>query len=161
MNIKEALKKFSTSKKTLDIKKDSYLCSAFTFVKPSEKISYWDLNYYNPKKGEITRVRIGNEIVIFGSDKPLKKGKVKKINTDDLKIDSSKIIEIAKEYEKKNYKHETQKILLSLHSNKTQFWSVNLITKSLSIIQIKINPKNGEIIESKEHNLLYTGKAAS
>lgn len=161
MEIKDALKKFDTSKKTSNIKKNSYLCSAFTFINPSEKTSYWDLNYYNPKNNKITRVRVGKEIVVFGSDKPLKKGKIKKINKNNLKIPSSEIIKIAKEYEKKKYKHETQKILLSLHYNRMQFWSVNLITKSMSIIQIKINPKNGKIIKSKEHNLLHTKKAAS
>lgn len=160
MEVKDALNKFNNSKKASTIK-NSYLCSAFTFLKPGEKISYWDLNYYNPKKDEIARVRVGDEITVFGSAEPLRKGKIKKINIDDLKINSPKIIEIAKEYEKKKYKHETQKILLSLHSNKTQFWSVNLITKSLSIIQIKINTKNGKIIDSKEHTLLYTRKAAS
>ena len=51
-------------------------------------------------------------------------------------------------------------MFIALHSENPPVWSVNIITKLLTVIQMKISVDTGEIIEAKTHNM-FQGKGVA
>lgn len=156
MKLKECLEKSAEKEEIKNIlDKNGYLCSIFSFIKPSQnKIEKWELGYYLPNENKILPVEAKKNISIGKKDKPLKK-KTHRIFQEKIKISPEKILEEAKKVEKEEYNKKIQKILIALiGEDEKQVWKVSFVTSSFSIISIKINSENGKVIDKKEKSLM-------
>jgi len=160
MDLKEALQKLKNSPESEKLSGKN-LCSAITFTGKEDKIEKWELNYFNDKTGKVARAVVSqDEIEIFPENELFKKDIVSAIDESTIKITAQEAMKTAKEYNQKNYKQPEQKTFLALHGGKSPFWSVNIITKLMTVIQIKISSSTGKILETKTHNL-FKGKGVA
>jgi len=129
---------------------EAYFCSALTFVLPEKPIEYWDLNYYNPKTGDITHVRASSDsLELKSTDKPLKQKEPRKIDVKTISFGIDEALKTAGEIQEKTYKSQVQKVFASLFSEEFAVWGITYILTNMKIVQIKIDARNGSLIDSK------------
>ncbi|MFB6075628.1 MAG: hypothetical protein ABEK17_00640 [Candidatus Aenigmatarchaeota archaeon] len=131
-----------------------YLCSAYVFLTPKDKeIDSWELGFHRPEENKIIPVSVNEKVEANEGDKPLKE-EVHQISIEDIEFNSREALEKAKKVQKDNFGRKVQKILLSLKKDEELFWNVAFITGSFSIVTVKVNAKNGEIMETNEKTLM-------
>lgn len=139
--------------KSLELKEsltDAYFCSAITFVHLGKPVDYWDLNYYHPKSGDISHVHVTfDSIELKSTDKPLKQNEPKKIDIKTVCIGIDDALKTAEEVQEKTYKSTVQKVFASLFSEEFAVWGITFILTNMKIAQIRIDARNGSIIDSK------------
>lgn len=160
MEFLEALEKANDSKESKEKIKNMTLCSALTFM-DIDKDTYpkkWEINYFDQDKKLITQVTVqtDGQVIVHKEAVPFnEKLQVCSVNLGAIKIGAITALESAKEHEKKNFGQQTQKIFISLQSeNDKAVWTVNFITKVLSIVTIKVDAETGKIISGKIKNIL-------
>ncbi|MFH1472325.1 MAG: hypothetical protein ABIF85_05475 [Nanoarchaeota archaeon] len=150
LNLVESIARVDESQELKTSLTDAYFCSAITFVLPEEPIEYWDLNYYNPKTGDITHIRASSDsLELKSTDKPLKQKEPKKIDIKTVCIDIDETIKTAGVARDKIYASAIQKIFVSLFSEEFAIWGITYILTNMKIVQIKIDARNGSVIDSK------------
>lgn len=134
---------------------ESYLCSAITFLFPEKPVEYWDLNYYNPKTGDITHIRASlDALELKSTDKPLKQSAPKKIDLETVRIGIDDAIKAANAAREKENKSAIQKMFVSLYSEETAVWGINFILANMQIFQVRISAIDGRLIDSKLINFM-------
>lgn len=129
---------------------DAYFCSAITFVLPGKPVEYWDLNYYNPKRGDISHVHVtADSLELKSVDKPLKQSEPKKIDIKTVSIGIDEALKAADGIQEKAYKSSVQKIFASLFAEDAAVWGITYILTNMKIAQIKIDARDGKTIDSK------------
>ncbi len=150
LDLIESLERVSKSAEVQDSLSEAYFCSAITFVLPGKSVDYWDLNYYNPKSGDISHVRATQDSVeLKGVDKPLKQNAPKKIDIKTVCIGIDDALKTAGEIQEKTYKSAVQKIFASLFSEDAAVWGITFILTNLKILQVRIDARNGNTLDSK------------
>ncbi len=140
----------------------AYFCSAITFLQPGKLPDYWDLNYYNPEKGDIVHIHVSSGNPELKSvDKPLKKELPKKIDVGTIQIGIADSMRIATDLQKKEQNSTIQKIFVSLYSEDAAVWSIGFILGGMRIFQIKIDAGDGRVLDSKLHDFLQKQAIAS
>jgi len=153
MLLKKAIKKAEENEEIKRIlKKNGFFCSGYVTLDEKEKIKKWNLGFYNPENGEITSVLVTENFVDVGvSDRPFHE-KVYNPDESKIKVCGEEALEKARK-EFKKYKKPLSKILISFQKREKEFWNISFITKVGSIVNIRIDPKNGKIMKSEEINL--------
>lgn len=129
---------------------DAYLCSAITFVLPGTPVEYWDLNYYNPKHGDISHIHLtADSVEVKSTDEPLKPGAPKKLDLDSVRIGIDDALKTANGALEKSNNSAIQKIFISLYFEEYAIWGINFILTNLQIFQARINAGDGTLIDSK------------
>lgn|GEM_PF-1883724 len=129
---------------------DAYFCSAITFVLPGKPIEYWDLNYYTPKRGDISHVHVTPDSLELKSvDKPLKQNEPKKIDIKTVCTCIDDALKTAAEVQEKTYKSSVQKVFASLFSEESAVWGITFILTNMKIAQVKIDARDNKVIDSK------------
>lgn len=152
LDIIESLERVSESAEVRDALTDAYFCSAITFVLPEKPVDYWDLNYYNPKRGDISHVHVTlDSIELKSVDAPLKQNEPKEINIKTVRIGIDDALKTAGEVQGKTYKSAVQKIFASLFSDSEDaaVWGITFILTNMKILQVKIDAHSGSVIDSK------------
>lgn len=149
---------YTQSKEDEDVKSliesGGYLCSAYVFLTPEdEDINSWELGFHKPDENEIVPISVNGGVEINEGDEPLKE-EVYKISIGGIDFTSKDALEKAKKIQEDNFGRKIQKILLSIKKEGELFWNVALITGSFSIISVKINVENGEVIDTNEKSLM-------
>jgi len=159
MKIKEAIEKAKEREEIKRIlKKGGFFSSGFITLGSDEKIEKWNLGFYNPETDKITSVMVSKEFVKMGvTDSPLHK-KVYNPDESKIKIGSEEALEKARE-EFEKYGKPLAKILISFQKRKVEFWNISFITKVGSIVNVRVDPQNGEIMKSEEINLFHKYQA--
>lgn len=160
MKIKDAIEKAKEKKEIREIiERGGFFCSGFVTLGSGEKIEKWNLNFYSPENGKITSVSVSEDGVELGeSDKPLHS---EVCNPDESKIivSSQEALEKARQ-EFRLYAKPLAKILICFQKKGKECWNISFITKVGSIVNVKIDSQNGEVIKSEEINLFQKYRAA-
>lgn len=150
LDLVESVERVSKSAEVKDALTDAYFCSAITFVLPGKPVEYWDLNYYNPKRCDISHIHVTSDSLEMKSvDKPLKQNEPKKIDLKNVCIGIDDALKTAADIQEKNYKSAVQKIFASLFSEDSAVWGITYILTNMKIVQIKIDAQSGKTIDSK------------
>ena len=158
MELKDALKKVEDDTELKDKLKGKSLCSALSFLKGWE-IPLWELNYYDPSTHKITQVAVDTKTYIKSEGDPFKDADIPSVDMSKMKVSAEKALETGKKYYEDKYKsHEMQRIFFALHAGESQYWSMSVITKHLSLVIINIDTENGKVISAKESRLFHKGK---
>jgi len=142
-------KKFKSWK---DKYKDAYLCSVF-LLKDIEVSSGWQFDYYLPKKNRMTTFLVDKNIKFTDNQKIFStSGKIDEIKLDDIKFSFDKVVKLVKpKYKNKNF---TKEIIIIQSLDLKLLWNVSLVTNDFNLINIKVDAKNGKILEETSSSLL-------
>jgi len=174
MLLKTAVKKIESSKVFKDFKNrnpDFYLAHAFTII---DKIQQdWQTGYYSRTKDKVVVFMIGKEtqsrksagmpkekllsITRSQEEEVFKKPgeRVKKLDLKKVKINLEKAIDISEKLLKKKYPAEiVTKTIVILQHLETELYNLTLVTKSLNIINIKIDANNGKVLHESRQSIL-------
>ncbi|MCK4968623.1 MAG: hypothetical protein KAS12_06210 [Candidatus Aenigmarchaeota archaeon] len=160
MDLKEAIIKIEESNDFEEKLKNKQLCSAISFTDEKNEPTKWEINYFNDESGKITRVVVDDTVEIFKEDELFKKDAVSPIDISLVHITATEALKIAADENEKNYKQPVQKMFVALHSENPPVWSVNIITKLLTVIQMKLSVDSGKILDIKTHNM-FQGKGVA
>lgn len=150
LDLIESLERVSKSAEVQDALSEAYFCSAITFVLPGKPIEYWDLNYYTPKRHDISHVHVTPDSVELKSvDAPLKQNEPKKIDIKTVCIGIDDALKTAGEVQEKTYKSTVQKVFASLFSEDAAVWGITFILTNMKIVQVKIDARDNRVIDSK------------
>ena len=168
MEIKELLERVLNSRLYKNFNNDdkAYLCSFFK-IDGEEEQDEWQVDFYNPEKDKITSFKeIGNQIRIIGKDSKIfkeKEAKVNELRIDKVKIAPEDAIKAVDELKKKKYSgEEALRRIVILQSTKElkENWNITYLTTSFNILNVKINAKNGAVIEESLKPALTFSKAS-
>ena len=168
MEIKELLERVMNSRLYKNFNNDdkAYLCSFFKIDGEGEQ-DEWQVDFYNPENDKITSFKeIGNQIRIIGKDSKIfkeKEAKVNELRIDKVKIAPEDAIKAVDELKKKKYSgEEALRRIVILQSTKEfkENWNITYLTTSFNILNVKINAKNGKVIEESLKPALTFSKAS-
>ena len=168
MEIKELLERVMNSRLYKNFNNDdkAYLCSFFK-IDGEEEQDEWQVDFYNPENDKITSFKeIGNQIRIIGKDSKIfkeKEAKVNELRIDKVKIAPEDAIKAVDELKKKKYSgEEALRRIVILQSTKEfkENWNITYLTTSFNILNVKINAKNGKVIEESLKPALTFSKAS-
>lgn len=148
----EKIEKDAAFHKWKESNKNSFLSYAFTTLE-SGSYSEWQIGYYNEDTDKMTTFTFNREkIVISPEEEVFKKEKTKVYGLDIKKVEISleKAIEIAEKFTKKNLPAEQSlKVIITLQNihEVGQVWNMISMTKSLKIVNVKIDSVDGKILK--------------
>lgn len=162
MELKEALAKlekdgeFNKWKKS---KANSYFSYAFRMLMDSGE-NDWQIGYYDKTADKITTFVVGGDSVEMKPEEEVFKKEsmeVLPIDRKKVKLNLSGIVEAAKNFQHKEYPHDTPvKIIVILQNlgNLGNVWNITFVTAAFNTLNMKINAKNGTIMEHKLSSIL-------
>lgn len=164
--IKELIKELESSEVFKEWKKEHsevYLSHLFKQVNSNiEDKTDWDIGYYNPENEKVTVFSLNDDgdFVLKNTDDVFKKETsiVECLNMEEVKLNFPEAVEkfkelIPKEFPAKALMLGDGFVILQCLNQKTT-WNLTLITKKLTMINLKISSKDGELISKDEVNFL-------
>lgn len=163
INPKKDLKRLKDSKEFkewLETHKDSYLSDFFCILdKESSDDNIWQIDYYNPKEDTITSFELPadkrKKCKLKKAESKIFKHESEKVNElelNNVQINDKETMDCAREFLNENHPGEqTTKTILILQHNKElnqPIWNLTFMTTSLNMFNAKIDPTNGDILES-------------
>lgn len=150
--LKEEYQQILNSENFRAIMRSSYLVSCFRNEDPKTSKSSWEYNFYTREGKCIYSFFINNDVTIL---KDTNFTLIKKENPEELKIMNLKLAE--KEVEAlvnyllgTKYKDDrVTKLIMSIEMDKVITWNVTAILKNMTIINVRINDSNSQVIEDK------------
>ncbi|MBT3297981.1 hypothetical protein HN385_03590 [archaeon] len=147
----------------------SYLSHFFKQVNSEiEDKSDWDIGYYNQENEKVTVFSIDNEgnFILKNTDDVFKKetSVVELLDMGNVKLNFPEAVEKFKELIPKEFSAEALMlgdgfVILQCLNQKTT-WNLTLITKKLTMINLKISSQEGKLISKDEVNFLQQGPTA-
>ena len=141
----------------------SFLSHFFAQINNEFKVkSSWDMGYYDSKSEKITVFSKDEKGAFFlkNTDDVFKQkmDDVEELKKDEVKVDYDDVIEKLKETFAKEFSEHTGLfgdgfIILQTLKNKTM-WNCSLVTKKLSMVNIKLSSHDGSFIDKTEVNFL-------
>ncbi len=157
IEVNEALSRLENSELFQNWKKEnkkSYLASFFINLPGQEN---WQIDFYNPKQDTMISFIVEDDIKIAEESKVFKAKdtKVEELSIRDVKIFFKEANEIVDKLVKESYNNEqiNQKIIILQKINMT-LWNATCLTNSFSVLNIKIDAKNGDILSDNISSLL-------
>jgi hypothetical protein len=162
MNIFELVKKVESSDVFKELDKGSYLVHVFSIVDP-EHVDEWQVGYYNKEKDHVSVFDFKDgKISIMPPQEAFKESNyIAKLDLKDVKIDFDDAENIVNDVMKKNYSAETIVKSIVLLQNLPEFgqlWNMSIVTTTFSVINIKINAKEGSVIKHTKESLMGWNK---
>jgi hypothetical protein len=161
MELKNAYEKLITSEEYKGFRKHekkAYLTHAALITEANTKNS-WEFGFYNKETDKITAFST-NPVKRHPEDEAFKKegATIKKLDIEKISTTYKEINALIEQYRKKNYPSEQiMKIIAILQNLHKQLWNITLITKSFSIINIKIDAKTKEILSASKSSIMDLG----
>ena len=162
MRIADVLGKVEKSKDFRKLKKENpefYLAHAFTMIDENEKKGAWELGFYSPERDRLAvfetepKVRLKSEDEVFKQE-----GIVKPLDVKKIKVSFQKAMELCDELLKSKYSAQTvTKRIVIIQSLERPMYNVTLVTRSFSILNIKIDCQTGEVISDNLQSLMKLG----
>lgn len=141
----QSLEQFKEWKKSHS---DSYFSSAFLI---SDNPT-WQIDFYNPKKDNITSFFLEDPIQIK-EEKIFRKekGEIGELDLEKIKISLEKAEEIVLNLVKEEYKGQdpSKKIIILQVIKKIIIWNITYLTTSFNLLNVKIDAVSGDIKEHK------------
>ena len=124
-------------------------------------ISPWEVGFYDPKKDTITTFVVGKEISLRPEEAVFKKeGSLKKLDLAKVKIKLAQALIRFKKIKEKYYSLELLLkgfAILQYFQNKTM-WNLSFATRSMNILNIKIDAETSEVISHQLINFIERRK---
>ncbi len=161
MEIKKAYENLLSSeeyKSFLKNEKKSYLTHAAIITEASKKDG-WEFGFYNKETDKITTFTT-NPVKRHPEDEAFKKEgtTIKKLDLGKVETTYKEITSLAEQYRKKNHTSEQIiKIIAILQHLHKQLWNITLITRSFSIINLKIDAKTKEMLSASKSSIMDLG----
>jgi hypothetical protein len=163
MELKQALEKLKQSDEFKAVNKDIYFSYALITVEQDTNPS-WQLGFYNKSTDKmITFIVDKNEIKMENEQEIFKKPDidVKPLDIESAQVPPEEILSKAEQFQKKQYPNELVSKRIAILQNLDEYgnvWNITCITNSLSTLNMKINPENGEILHHKLDSLMDFAK---
>jgi hypothetical protein len=153
--------KLTSSKEFQDWKKnnsETYLSHFYCQLDSSFKQkSPWEIGFYNKKHDKITIFIIDETVTLKPEEEVFKKeGTVEKLDLEKVKIDSQNVLEIFQKTKQELYSPEVLLngfLILQNFQDKT-LWNISFATKSLSILNVKINAASKKVVSHQLINFI-------
>ncbi len=149
--IKEDFQKIRLSEKFKAIIGRSILVSCFLNDDLSKKL--WEYNFLSEDNKTTYTFIVDGEVILKDSGTLLSnKNSHEELQLLNLKLEEKEIIAITHYELMRTYKEDRlSKLIISIESsNKNINWNITTVLKNLKIINIKINDKTSQMIESRE-----------
>lgn len=155
MEVKEIIEKIESKKEFKEWKDsspESYLTSLFTII-DRENQETWQAGYYNSVLDKITTVTLNQETIEFQEEQEIAKFDTEKVDAlklEKVEIDFQHALEIAETLQTEKYPKETPiKKIVILQNMKPygNIWNISYFTASMSVLNIKIDAKEGIVLE--------------
>ncbi len=162
MEIKDVIKKKieadSEFKEWKNSNKNYYLVHCFKMLDPANR-DEWQIGYYNSEKDKMITFIVEKDDIRMVPEKDIfrkEKEKIKEIDLKKVKLSLDKILEMAKDLMKKEYKGEMamKTIILLQHLDVGQVWNLTFLTSSFKTLNIKIKSDDGKIVKHELTSLL-------
>lgn len=160
MDVKAVFKKLegdSEFKEWKKSNKDHYLVHAFKMMDKANE-NEWQFGFYNNKRDNMVTFIVSEDIRLVPEKEIFRKErkKIKEISLDKVKLSLEKILEIAKEFIKENYKGETimKTIVLLQNLEIGQVWNLTFLTNSFKTLNLKVNSDEGKVLKHELTSLL-------
>ena len=157
--LKKAIEELQTVKEFKDFKKKnpkSYLVSCMVII-DGDKIGDWQIDYYQPDTHKMATFILKDEIELKGEDGIFQKEKavLKELKLEEVKIGLDKMLKLVEDIRKEKYPGEfPNKIISVLQTiNDKVVWNLTHLTSTLKIWNIRLDAKNGELIEDNIENV--------
>lgn len=151
VNLRNAVKKAEENKEVKELKEKGYfLNSGISILRPDQDvISDWNLTYYNLQENMVVQVMVnGEDVRLKEPAKPLNPTK-NELKLDEIKTNSSKMLEKVKKEFLKMDKPLSQVIMTVQDEGDFITWKINFITQTLEIVSFKVDTKTGNILGSE------------
>lgn len=157
--LKKAIKGLQKNKEFKEFKKKNpkaYLAS-YVVIIDGKKVGDWQIDFYQPGKHKMTTFILKEVIELKGEDDIFQKEKaeVKELKLNEVKINLNDMLKLVEEFRKEKYPGEfPDKIVAVLQNlNEKVVWNVTCLTATLKILNIKLDAKNGKVLEEKIENV--------
>lgn len=166
MRFHDSLKRLHQHKTFIDWRaqnKDHTLAHGFFMIDPKIK-EEWQIGYYSPHDDRIVTFSIDdeNEVVMNPPSEVFKKdAKVKALDPSAVTQDAEHAVQLARELQQTKYKgHDPSQIMVLLqHLERGQVWNISMITKTFSIVNVKIDASTNTVVADSCETLLAWGDA--
>ena len=129
--------------------------------KPSES---WQIGFYNKKTKEIESFSV-DPVAVVEKSRAFKHDKkaVEPLDLEKVKINFNSAIEAARKLHLEKYKSQSaDKVIVILQSlNNVTTWNITLITKSFSVLNIKVDACSGKVYHHELGTLLQWGNKSA
>ena len=139
-----------------EFKHEGFFCSAFIMSDIKDLNSAaWQIDFFDKENNTMTsylmesKIKIAKNLEIFKDEA----NEIKKINLIDLKINLEDAVKIANEYLERN-KEKAVKIIIIIQQTSELIWNISYVTDKFNLTNIKINAKNGKVMEQTSGSLL-------
>ncbi len=162
MKINEALDKLNSDisfKQYLKNNPKAYLSHFFMMMEKDMK-NDWQIGYYNPDSNLVSTYIVTNKDIIAETpQEPFKKPEdsIARLGFDKIKKYYDDAIKKAKECLKKNYPKELPLKTMIILQNIKDFgniWNITFVTSSFNTINIKIDAKEGNILNHEKTSFM-------
>jgi len=137
-----------------------YLAHCFTMLDEGEKKYNWELGYYSDKKDKLVVFETSPAIKLRDEDDPFKReGVIRKLDMNEVKISLARALEICDKLAKDKYSaHSITKRIIILQNIDKPVYNITHVTRSFSIMNVKIDAKTGDIISQNLQSIMQLGK---
>jgi hypothetical protein len=136
-----------------------YLAHLFSLM-DSEHKNDWQLGYYSKETDKITvfdYLEDGTLSIMPPQEAFKEKNYIEPLDIGKVKVSKDQAIAIVDKIIKENYKAESLSKMIILLQNLPehgQIWNITIVTTTFSVINIKIDSKNGTVIKHSKESLI-------
>lgn len=159
---KEALKILEKSEEFEKWRKENpkdYLSYGMYIVEDEDRD--WKIGYCNPEN-KLTSFNVGKKIDIEPEEEALQKEKrkIKGIDIEKIMLDLAEAISVADDVQKSDFESEmpTKIVAVIQMLDIGQVWNITFLTQSFNTLNIKIDSKSGDVLESELNPLFQMQK---
>ncbi|MCM2325160.1 MAG: hypothetical protein NDI94_01745 [Candidatus Woesearchaeota archaeon] len=159
MSFFEVLKKLEESKDFKNWKKDeNFLAYGFIMIGDDIK-EEWQIGYFNPNN-TVTVFVIGDTIIKNPESDIFQEGNVKRLEIEKVKIDFPEAMEKSDDLQKSKYPEYKpyQKMVILQNMSMGNVWNITFMSKTLKVLNIKIDAISGEIVKDEVIELFKFSK---
>lgn len=144
-------------KRSENFEPKGFLCGVFLMApfKTVEK-GEWQFDFYDDKKDRITSYVVSEQVKVVNEESEVfKEGetKINEISIDEVEFPFEDAWKKAKNFLKD--KHETaNKVIIVVQKTEIPTWNISFITDNFNLVNIRMNAKNGKVVEEKVVSLL-------
>ncbi len=159
MYLKDILSDLRSDDEIYDLLKDSSLISAVAFYNEKEELDRWELIFFDKKKDKAYKIDVSpeGEYEIYESELLDDKFKNVHVDVESLRVNEEEAMRIAHRHFMESYYNKKINGLFLVLDVINHTWNINMLSSFYSIIQISIDFISGEVVSSREVELIHEG----
>jgi len=131
--------------------------SSFALMSSFEELETkpWQINFYVPETKKMTTFIMTDLVEVSHEQDILKKGEIKELKLEDIKIAFNQIFDSAKIVYEEKKTEDAQTIVVLLQKNDHVAWTITFVSATMKMLSVQINAETADIIEAKQSNFSY------